>query len=111
MYCLLTNHEISVKIEEHCRRFVATEADNSICNNRAIFDPLYENIYGIDENGKSNGEDYIAPFFDFLLKRNVLNKDWVKERPETEYYKTLKEYNIDLIDRFWEYCYNKRIFY
>jgi len=107
-YYLLTNNEISVKIDQDCRRFTATEADNSICNDKELFDELYSEIYGIDETGKSNGEAYIAPFFDFLMKRNVLNKDWVKTRPETEYYKTLKEYNIDIIDRFWEFCFNKR---
>jgi hypothetical protein len=105
-YALLTNNIISFKIEAGQRRLTATEANNSICNNKEYFDKLYTNIYGRDKHGEYVGKDFIAPFFDFLMSRQVANKDWINTRVKTEYYKTLQDYSISPLIRFFEYLYN-----
>lgn len=105
-YALLTNNTISFSIETGDRRITATEANNSIANNKEYFDRLYKYIYGRDKNGEYIGKSFIAPFFQFLLNRNVENKDWIGTRPATEYYKTLQEYSISPLVRFFEYLNN-----
>jgi hypothetical protein len=107
MYFLLTNNVISFSVETGDRRITATESNNKICNDKAYFDKLYQNIYGIDKNGECVGKDYIAPFFHFLLQRKVENKDWINTRVKTEYYKTLQDYSISPLVRFFEYLNNK----
>jgi hypothetical protein len=104
-YALLTNNIISFKIEQGQRRLTATEANNSIANSKEYFDKLYGNIYGRDKNGEYLGKDFIAPFFDFLLRRNVATKDWINTRIKTEYYKTLQDYSVSPLIRFFEYLY------
>lgn len=108
-YALLTNNTISFSIESGDRRITATEANNTIANNKEYFDRLYKYIYGKDKNGEYNGKSFIAPFFQFLLNRNVESKDWIGTRPTTEYYKTLQEYSISPLVRFFEYLNNKYV--
>lgn len=104
-YTLLTNNIISFKIEAGQRRLTATEANNSIANNKEYFDEKYKYIYGRDKHGEYVGKDFIAPFFDFLMRRNVANKDWINTRVQTEYYKTLQDYSVSPLIRFFEYLY------
>lgn len=105
-YALLTNNIISFKIENGQRRLTATEANNSICNNKEYFDKLYSMIYSRDKHGEYVGKDFIAPFFDLLMRRNVSNKDWINSRVQTEYYKTLQDYSVSPLIRFFEYIYS-----
>jgi hypothetical protein len=105
-YALLTNNIISFKIENGQRRLTATEANNSICNNKEYFDKLYSKIYSRDKHGEYVGKDFIAPFFDLLMRRNVSNKDWINSRVQTEYYKTLQDYSVSPLIRFFEYIYS-----
>jgi hypothetical protein len=106
-YCLLTNNVISFSIENGDRRITATEGDNSYCNDKVFFDNMYKNVYGRDKNAEYVGKEYIAPFFHFLLQRKVENKDWINTRVKTEYYKTLQDYSISPLVRFFEYLNNK----
>lgn len=106
-YALLTNNTISFSIESGDRRITATEANNSICNNKEYFDKMYKMVYGKDKNGEYVGKDFIAPFFHFLLQRNVENKDWINTRAKTEYYKTLQDYSVSPLVRFFEYLNSK----
>ena len=53
------------------------------------------------------GKDYIAPFFHFLLQRKVDSKDWINTRVKTEYYKTLQDYSVSPLVRFFEFLNNK----
>jgi hypothetical protein len=110
-YALLTNNNISFSIESGDRRITATEANNKICNDKIYFDKLYASIYGRDKMGEYVGKDYIAPFFHFLLQRQVEKKDWIADRVKTEYYKTLQEYAISPMIRFFEYLNNKHYKY
>lgn len=105
-YALLTNNTISFSVETGDRRITATEANNAICNDKEYFDELYGEIYGRDKNGEYVGKSYIAPFFHFLLQRKVENKDWIGSRVKTDYYKTLQEYSISPLVRFFEYLNN-----
>ena len=106
-YILLTNNTISFSVESGDRRLTATEANNAICNNKEYFDEKYEYIYGKDKYGEYVGKSFIAPFFQFLLNRNVEKKDWVNTRVRTEYYTTLQEYSIPPLVRFFEYLNNQ----
>lgn len=106
-YCLLTNNVISFSIENGDRRITATEGDNSYCNSKPFFDNMYKLIYGRDKNGEYVGKEYIAPFFHFLLQRKVENKDWINTRVRTDYYKTLQDYSISPLVRFFEFLNNK----
>lgn len=102
-YMLLTNNTISFSVDAEDRRLTATEANNAICNDRVYFDKLYANIYGRDKHGEYVGKPFIAPFFQYLLNRNVEHKDWINTRVRTEYYNTLKEHSIPPLVRFFEY--------
>lgn len=106
-YALLTNQIISFSIESGDRRMTATEANNAICNDKSYFDMMYKLIYGRDKKGEYVGKEYIAPFFHFLLQRQVENKDWIGTRVKTEYYKTLQDYSISPLVRFFEFLNNK----
>jgi hypothetical protein len=106
-YFFLTNNEISFSIESGDRRMTATEANNAICNDAVYFNKMYKYIYGRNKNGDYNGKDFIAPFFQFLLNRDVENKDWINTRVKTEYSKTLQDYSISPLVRFFEYLNNK----
>lgn len=106
-YACLTNNVISFTFENGDRRMTATEANNSICNNKEYFDKMYKNVYGRDKNGEYVGKDFIAPFFHLLLQRKVENKDWINSRVKTDYYKTLQDYSIPPLVRFFEYLNNK----
>jgi hypothetical protein len=106
-YALLTNNTISFSVESGDRRITATEANNAICNNKEYFDKMYKNIYGRDKYGEYVGKDYIAPFFHFLMQRKVAEKDWIGTRAKTEYYKTLQDYSISPLVRFFEFLNNK----
>jgi hypothetical protein len=105
-YALLTNNTISFSVETGDRRITATESNSAIANNKEYFDRMYKYIYGKDKNGEYVGKSFIAPFFHFLLQRKVENKDWIGTRPQTEYYKTLQEYSISPLVRFFEYLNN-----
>lgn len=106
-FAFLTNNENSFYLEMSDRRNAATEGDNSICNDVDYFKPLFQNVYGLDENDEYVNRDLIGKFFKFLLERNVDNIDWVGSRPETEYYKTLKENSLPIIIRFFEFVNSK----
>lgn len=106
-YALLTNNVISFSVESGDRRITATEGNNAVCNDKIYFDKMYKNIYGRDKNGDYVGKDFIAPFFHFLLQRKVDTKDWIGSRVKTEYYKTLQDYSISPLVRFFEFLNNK----
>jgi hypothetical protein len=106
-YALLTNNVISFSVESGDRRITATEGNNAICNDKEYFDKMYSNVYGRDKNGEYVGKDFIAPFFHFLLQRKVDSKDWIGSRVKTEYYKTLQDYSISPLVRFFEFLNNK----
>ena len=106
-YALLTNNTISFSIESGDRRITATEANNKICNDNEYFGKMYSNVYGRDKNGDYVGKSFIAPFFSFLLERKVENKDWINTRVKTEYYKTLQDYSVSPLVRFFEFLNNK----
>lgn len=110
-YILLTNNTISFSVDAEDRRLTATEANNAICNDRVYFDKLYANIYGRDKHGEYVGKTFIAPFFQYLLNRNVEHKDWIHSRVRTEYYNTLKEHSIPPLVRFFEYLNNQYFHY
>jgi hypothetical protein len=110
-YVLLTNNTISFSVESGDRRLTATEANNAICNNKEYFDEKYEYIYGKDKYGEYVGKSFIAPFFQFLLNRNVEKKDWINTRVKTKYYNTLQEYSIPPLVRFFEYLNNQYFHY
>ena len=109
-YYLLTNYLISFIIENGDRRLAATEANNLICNVKEYFDKLYQRIYGKDKNGEYVGKSYIAPFFHYLLQRDVANKDWINTRVKTEYYLTSQEHSISPLVKFFEYMNTKYVF-
>jgi len=102
-FAFLTNNDNSFYLEMSDRRNAGTEGDNSICNDINYFRPLFDNVYGLDENDEYVNKDLIGRFFNFLMQRDVSNKDWVNTRPQTEYYKTLKEASLPIIIRFFEY--------
>jgi hypothetical protein len=106
-YALLTNNVISFSVESGDRRITATEGNNAVCNDKEYFDKMYSNVYGRDKNGDYVGKDFIAPFFHFLLQRKVDTKDWIGTRVKTEYYKTLQDYSISPLVRFFEFLNNK----
>jgi hypothetical protein len=105
-YVLLTNNDGSVKITQTDRRFTGIECDGSICNKKEVFEPLFKEIYGVNEKGKYPTK-YIRAFFDYLLKIDCLNTDWVNERPKTEFIETLKEYNTPVSILFLLYLHDK----
>jgi len=99
----LTNNDNSFYLEMSDRRNAGTEGDNTICNDPNYFRPLFQNVYGLDENDEYANRNLIGKFFKFLLERDVSCIDWVNTRPQTEYYRTLKENSLPIIIRFFEY--------
>jgi hypothetical protein len=98
LYVFFTNNEVVMKIDANERRFICIECDNSIATNKEYFDALYAEF---------NNDIYAKLFYDYLMKKDLSNFDFIKERPETNFYKSLREHNIPVFLKFVESEYIK----
>lgn len=102
-YVYLTNSENPLPIEQTDRRFVAIECNKEIARDQEYFTALYDEL----ESGNID-----KAFYEFLLKRNINNFNFDKQRPQTQLYKTIKERNIPVLAKFLcEVVDNKNQFY
>lgn len=90
-YTFLTNNKNALKVEENDRRIVAIQANDKIANDVVYFDALRNEL----NSGKLD-----RAFFEYLLKRNISNVNFTKDRPTTKLYEALKEHNTPVLARF-----------
>lgn len=84
-YIFLTNNEVVMKIDTNDRRFICIDCDGSIAQNKFYFDELYKDF---------DNDDIAIAFYEYLMNINIETFDFIKERPDTNFYKTLREHNI-----------------
>lgn len=82
-YVFLTNNENPIQVKTGDRRFIGIECNNSICNDSSYFNPLREEI---------KNKLYDKALYNYFISLDSDNYDFSK-RPETEFYKNLKELN------------------
>lgn len=99
LYIFFTNNEVVMKIDGNERRFICIECDSSIATDKTYFDALYAEF---------NNDIYAKLFYDYLMKIDLSKFDFIKERPETNYYKSLREHNIPIFLKFVESEYIKK---
>lgn len=92
-YIFLTNNDVVMKIDANERRFICIECDSSNANNKIYFDNLYNEF---------NDDNYIKAFYNYLINIDLTTFDFIKERPETNFYKSLREHNIPIFLKFIE---------
>ena len=98
LYIFFTNNEVVMKIDGNERRFICIECDSSIATNKEYFDALFNEF---------DNDIYAKLFYDYLMKIDLTTFDFIKDRPETNYYKTLKEHNMPVFLKFVEEQYMK----
>lgn len=99
LYIFFTNNEVVMKIDGNERRFICIECDPHIATDKIYFDALYAEF---------NNDIYAKLFYDYLMKIDLSKFDFIKERPETNYYKSLREHNIPIFLKFIESEYVKK---
>jgi hypothetical protein len=99
LYIFFTNNEVVMKIDGNERRFICIECNPSIATDKIYFDALYSEF---------NNDIFAKLFYDYLMKIDLSKFDFIKERPETNYYKSLREHNIPIFLKFVESEYIKK---
>jgi hypothetical protein len=89
-YIFLTNNDNSMKIPWDDRRFCGIECNNKIANDFEYFDNLYSEL---------KSKVYDRAFFEYLLKVDVKNYNFLKNRPQTSFYNNMKEMNIPIFTK------------
>jgi hypothetical protein len=82
-----------MKIDGNERRFICIECDSSIATNKVYFDALFEEF---------NNDIHAKLFYDYLMNIDLNKFDFIKDRPETNYLKTLKEHSMPIFLKFVE---------
>lgn len=99
-FILLTNNDNPIKIDPQDRRYLAFECNNEIANDEEYFRNLRKEI---------ESKKYNRAFYDYLLTLDSENYNFVKNRPETQFNKDLKEISIPLHANFLEDLLFKKI--
>jgi len=99
-FILLTNNDNPIKIDPQDRRYLAFECNNEIANDETYFRNLRKEI---------ESKKYDKVFYDYLLTLDSENYNFVKNRPETQFNKDLKEISIPLHANFLEDLLFKKI--
>ena len=97
-YVFLTNNDNPIKISADDRRFTGFECNSKYANNKEYFTKLYAEI---------NSKKYDKAFYDYFINIDLSNFDFTNERPITNFYKNMKEYNIPVIAKFLESIINE----
>jgi len=92
-YIFLANAKNPVTISPSDRRFCAVECCNTYANDKDYIMPLIKEL----ESG-----EYDRLFYDYLMKVDLSTVSFTTDRPETSFYKDLKEINIPVVARFLE---------
>jgi hypothetical protein len=99
-FILLTNNDNPIKIDPADRRYLAFECNNDIANDEDYFRNLRKEI---------ESKKYDKVFYDYLLTLDSENYNFVKNRPETQFNKDLKEISVPLHGKFLEDLLFKKI--
>lgn len=99
-FILLTNNDNPIKIDPQDRRYLAFECNNEIANNEEYFRNLRKEI---------ESKKYNKVFYDYLLTLDSINYNFVKNRPETQFNKDLKEISTPIHANFIEDLLFKKI--
>ena len=86
-----TNNDTPVSIPYGDRRFACFDCSNEVANNRKYFRELVRCM---------RDSTVIKAFYLFLKSRDISRFDIVTDRPETRFYKELREHSIPCIARF-----------
>jgi hypothetical protein len=93
-FVFTTNNSCPVRIEEGDRRFVVFECSNEKKGNTAYFKEFGRYI-----NEPSNQR----AVFEFLMNRDIINVDWINDRPFTELYNDIQEANAPIHIKFFKW--------
>ena len=86
-----TNNDTPVSIPYSDRRFACFDCSNEVANKRKYFRELVRCM---------RDNTVIKAFYLFLKSRDLSHFDIVTDRPETQFYKELREHSIPCIARF-----------
>ena len=86
-----TNNDTPVSIPFGDRRFAGFDCSNEVANNRPYFKKLVKIL---------NDPQSIYSFYYFLKNRDISKFDIVADRPETDFYKELREQSTPCVARF-----------
>ena len=86
-----TNNDTPISIPYGDRRFACFDCSNEVANNRAYFAKLCKIL---------KDPAAIYTFYMFLKNRDLTDFDIVADRPETDFYKELREHSIPCVARF-----------
>ena len=90
-----TNNDTPVSIPYGDRRFACFDCSNEFANNRQYFKYLIPIL---------KDDSVIHEFYMFLKSRDISRFDIVSDRPETEFYRELRQHSIPCIARFLIHC-------
>jgi hypothetical protein len=99
-YICLTNNKNSMKIDSNDRRFCAIECNNDIANNSDYFNQL---------NTEMNEPLITRAFYDYFMSIDCSTYDFTKMRPKTDFYNSMKEYNMPPVVKFLENLVNTNL--
>lgn len=95
-FVFTTNNFCPVKIEEGDRRFVVFECSNEKKGDTAYFKDFAKYI-----NDPANQK----AVYEYLMKRDISNVDWINDRPITELYSDIQEANAPIHIKFFKWLY------
>ena len=87
-YVLFSNNDTPIKVEQSDRRFMVFDCDCSMAGNTKYFKELNEAYTDV------RVQKY---FYDLFMKKDLTDFDIINSRPETDFYKSLKESTIPMI--------------
>lgn len=84
LWFFICNNGKTLKVEDGDRRFCAFKSIDTLANNREYLSPIYKEY---------DDPDIARAFFDYWMSLDVSGYDFVANRPNTEYYQSLKVVN------------------
>jgi hypothetical protein len=93
-YVFITNNENPVKVPHDDRRFAGIECNNELVNNKEHFTALLKEI---------ESRKYDRAFYNYFMSVDISGYDFTNNRPITEFYNNMKETNLPIIAKFFEY--------
>lgn len=90
-FIFTTNNDNVMKLCPDSRRFLVIEGSSELKSNKEFFDKLVKH---------SQSPEVRRSLYDFLMARDISNKDWIGDLPETKFMKDLVSLNLPFEHQF-----------
>lgn len=90
-FIFTTNNDNCLKVSADNRRYVIIHASSELRGNTEFFKELSDLI---------DDASVLRSFFDFLMKRDISNVDWINDRPVTDYMLEMIDANLSYEEEF-----------